>query len=240
VSYDVVDLGTKKGNAISECLRVISERRLSQHYDWVSRLSDISHTKNCLGIERAEGEIYRQAVTAAGYKFRIGNLANEYVMRDLPVSKIYLAWNVLEHLPDKVISCSLVQAMLEKATDLVWLRLPSFEQDSLGEEPLRQLGLRFTWTHWSGHPTAFLIQDAKDALEDWQSRNPSKQFDIFIKPVWKIENTTSSRVVPINAPIDTTKYHPALGAKPFATFNPKLVAEWDVFLPVKQKENTCT
>ena len=221
--FDVVDLGTKKGGAIREFLRkgdVFTK----------SGIKASCRPINCIGYEREEGEEYRKDVEARGYQFRIANLATEEGIAQLPKARVYLAWHFLEHVPNKDWSARLVKASLDRCQDLAWFRLPSFEQDKRnGEGVLRQHGMRFTWTHWRGHTSHWLVEDCVSAISDWGEANPDRDYTIFIKPADRIKSISSRRVVPIDAPIDTNQYDATMGKKPeVAPFDPPVVAAWEV------------
>ena len=221
--YDVVDLGTKKGGAIREFFRkgdVFTK----------SGIKESCRPIRCVGYEREEGKVYGKDVEARGYQFRIANLATKEGIEQLPKARVYLAWHFLEHVPDKTWSSQLVKASLDRCQDLAWFRLPSFEQDEdNGEGVLRKHGMRFTWTHWRGHTSHWLVEDCVRAISDWGSANPDRHYTVFIKPADKIESISNRRVVPIDAPIDSQQYDPSMGEKPKVDlFDPPVVAAWEV------------
>lgn len=229
--YDIVDLGTKHGNAIDEFRRRGSQRVLPavDPKSWIPA--------KCLGIERPEAAMYRTVVENKGYRFQLGNLAQDQVLRELPPARVYLGWHFLEHLPNKDFSYLAAQAAMDKATELVWFRLPSFEPDDIcGEGLLKRMDLRFTWTHWKGHTSRWLLKDAERAARDWAAVNPKRPFEFTIRPARYIREVADLRVVPINAPIDTNKYHPSLGPKPrdYRLASP-IISEWEVTMRFKCK-----
>jgi hypothetical protein len=148
----------------------------------------------------------------------------------LPKAKAYLAWHVLEHLTDKDCAGRVVHAALTQAERIAWFRLPSFEQDcERGEGALRRHGLRFSWTRWSGHPTAWLVSDCKESIDTWKLRYPTRVFDVIVKPAAYIRDTDHRRVLPVGAAVDADIYHESFGAKPpRIVFDPPLVSEWEV------------
>lgn len=226
--FDVVDLGTKRGEAIRHFLAMAGKTMLPA--------TTVSAYKaaRCVGYERPEAEAYRAKVEALGYRFQVGDLTLAETLQSLPTAEVYLAWHVLEHLPNKEFSTAVVQVALSKACRLAWFRLPSFEPDEqTGEGVLRKLGLRFTWTFWLGHPTAWLISDCRAAIKDWAKLNPDRKFDLVVKPAGYIKSTDDRRVVPISAPVDTNYYQPEFGPKPAAAFKPAIVSEWEVVVKFK-------
>ena len=232
--FDVVDLGTKHGNAIQTFLRLVQNRDNKKVLRVLSELNfDPSKIQKnlCLGVERPEAESYRNIVEKKGYKFLTLDLSSSLALSTLPVSRVYLLWHFLEHLPDKESSKQAVQSALSQSTGLVWCRLPSFQQDDqTGEGALRKLGLRFSWTHWRGHTSFWLVEDCVNAINEWGLQNPKRKYDILVKPCDYIKDTADKRVVPIGAPIDTNEYARSQGPKSFKTFQPKLAAAWEVIV----------
>lgn len=222
--FDVVDLGTKHGNAIWEFLK--KGRGYLHHKELESRLSP----ERCVGYERPQAASYRGKVEARGYKFRLANLADDNAIAALPTSEIYLAWHFLEHVPNKEWAYKLVKAALTNSRRFAWFRLPSFEQDDkTGEGVLKKHGMRFTWTNWLGHPTHWLVSDCVGAIREWEMEFPERKFDLQIRPADYIESMEDTRVVPIDTPVDVNEYHVKYGPKPsIGSFNPPIVAAWEV------------
>jgi len=227
--YDVVDLGTKHGNAIAGFLNKgnVALKNI--------RLHRSLKKGRCVGYEIPKMEAYRSKVESKGFKFATADLATDDAIAALPTSRVYLAWHFLEHVPNKSWSDKLVKASLTNASKLAWFRLPSFEQDTVnGEGVLRQHGLRFTWTHWAGHPTHWLVADCRKSIEEWAAANPDRPYDLDIRPADRINHVDNDRVVPISAPIDTTVYSASMGPKPkLPRFSPPIVSAWEVIVRFK-------
>lgn len=232
--FDVVDLGTKHGNAIQTFLSLLAKRNSNKTLKLLSQLNfDASKVqkKFCLGVERPEAASYKPLVEKKGYQFVTLDLADSLKVNTLPKGKVFLLWHFLEHLPSKEHSKKVVQAALSKATSLVWCRLPSFQQDEqTGEGALRKLGLRFSWTHWKGHTSFWLVEDCLAAINEWGQANPTRKYEITVKPCDYVKSTADKRVVPISAPIDTNEYEKSQGQKQSKVFQPKLVAAWEVIV----------
>lgn len=237
---DIVDLGTKRGNATIEFLQ-FSERHLKQrkgkplpYYLTREELSSLS-IRRCAGYERAEGEKYRKHVEGRKMQFRIANLATDGAIEDLPPAKVYLAWHFLEHVPNKDWSHKLVHASLTNSRWMSWFRLPSFQQDDkTGEGVLRKHGMRFTWTNWRGHPSHWLVEDNKSAIASWAEENPERPFIVDIRPAGYIRSMDDHRVVPIDTEIDVNRYEKKHGPKPLhVKFKQPIVAEWEVVVRFK-------
>ena len=185
--FTVVDLGTKKAGALDV---------FRKHGKMYFGLDAECRPDVCLGVDLADK--YKDDVKKRGYRFRSADVLSEDF--DWPSADFYLAFDFLEHLPSKEMSAAVLRTMLERARRGVWLRMPSFEQDGTGEKPLRDLGMRFAWTNWHGHPSHYLVSEAKSVIE-------------LVKPDAKVKhkhnklihNTHNQDVVPTDAPLDTRK-----------------------------------
>ena len=225
--FDVVDLGTKHGNAIDSFFRYAANAGLP-----AEQLAGFQKSR-CVGYEREQAAEYRSIVETKGYQFRLANLTMEANLNDLPTADVYLLWHFLEHLPTKLESQRVLLAALARTRTMVWLKLPSFQPDAYnGEGVLRDRGLRFTWTEWTGHPTPWLLQDCQKTLELWQTQAADRSYSTLVRPARVIEYSDNRHVVPINAPVDTLKYDPRHGPKPDPPirFPRRVVAEWDVII----------
>tara|TARA_R110000824_G_scaffold315681_1_gene502828 strand:- start:479 stop:1210 length:732 start_codon:yes stop_codon:yes gene_type:complete len=237
---DIVDLGTKKGNATIEFLQ-FSKRHLQQrkgkplpYYLTQEELSSMS-IRNCAGYERKEGEKYRKGVEGRGMQFRLADLATDGAIEQLPPAKVYLAWHFLEHVPNKDWSRKLVHASLSNSRWMSWFRLPSFQQDDkTGEGALRKHGMRFTWTNWRGHPSHWLVEDCQEAIQSWAETNKDRPYFLDIRPAGYIRAMDDHRVVPIDTEIDVNKYEKKHGPKPLhIKLEQPIVAEWEVIVRFK-------
>lgn len=228
--FDIVDLGTKHGNAIDEFLKKGGE--YLKRRELMRRIQ----RGRCVGYERPQAEKYRKIVEGKGFQFRVADLANDEEIAKLPMAEIYLAWHFLEHVPNKDWSRKLVRASLTNARHMAWFRLPSFQQDKdTGEGVLKEHGMRFTWTNWKGHPSHWLVEDCLDAITEWSMDvGPYRTFDTMVKPAGYIKSMSDHRVVPIDTPIDVNKYEPKYGPKPLdVVFKKPIVAEWEVIVRFK-------
>jgi predicted O-methyltransferase YrrM/glycosyltransferase involved in cell wall biosynthesis len=216
--YAVVDLGTKKGGAIDAFRRFAASTQMP-----------VPSPAVCLGIDRDEQ--YRTEVTQKGYEFLAANVISpDFVW---PEADHYLAWDFLEHLPDRECSKKVLIQICRHATASVWLRLPSFEQDSVtGEAALKKHGLRFAWSHWRGHPSHFLVEDAMQALHEGLK---DVQWSYRLQQQKLIYDSNHPNVVPIGAPIDTVKYDPNLGMRPQVQFVLPIVGQWDLIVSIRRK-----
>lgn len=215
----VVDLGTKLGSALSEFRRRGGQLRFGE--------TDVAPSE-CLGVDR--NDKYRGDVQRQGYRFLALDVTAAGALESLPEADYYLAWDFLEHLPDHGWAEAVVAAMVRKARRGIWLRLPSFERDGInGEGVLKKHGLRFAWSRWHGHTCHLLVGDAVSYLyKHGYVRDPNK---LDIHPSKFVYNTDDPAVVPLDAPVDTVKYHDALGPKPVITLKPPVVSQWEVLYP---------
>ena len=222
--WDVVDLGTKAGFALDQF-----RKNRHMYFDTASPI----RPDKCLAIDHKTE--YEHTLERRGYKPQELDLATEEAIGNLPEANYYLAWHFLEHVPSKEWSDKLVKAALSKAKYGCWFVLPSFEPDAkTGEGALRALGLRWTWSHWVGHPTHYLVEECKNAVDEWfksHGEKLEKGIQVLVQPTgWRTRSTKDKHVVPIDAPLDTTDYAEEMGEKPNIYFSPPLIAEWNVIV----------
>jgi hypothetical protein len=216
----VVDLGTKLGNSIVEF------RRKAQQF-WPQFVDP--GPGGCLGIDKEEK--YRADLEGQGCQFKALDLTQKGVLENLPEADYYVAWDFLEHLPDVAWSSAVIKVMLHKARRGVWLRMPSFEDDeTTGEGALRKLGLRFTWTHWRNHTSHYELLDCIAAINEYKQTSGRGSIAVKTKAGRRIRSTTDDKVVRIDSPINTPKYKLDLGHKKVESFNPPLVAQWEIIV----------
>lgn len=234
MTYSVVDLGSKRGNAAAEFLKLISkpDKARLEPLRGDKFLAFDYPANQVICYDKSDSEEYEAATKKRGYSFESVDLASDDVLASLPEAKVYLAWHFLEHLPNKEWSSKVVKAALSKSKYLAWFRLPSFQLDEKGEMPLRRLGLRFTWTNWSGHPSHWLVEDCLTSINEWQATS-GRPVSLKVKAADYIASTHDKRVVPIDSPVDTTVYEAVLGPRPFREFKPRLIAAWDILVSLQ-------
>jgi len=218
----VVDLGTKKAGAL--------EVFLAHGSEYFGRRAQGLVAADCLGIDLKSE--YQSVVEAMGYRFLALDVLDEKLGQPaaLPAADYYLAFDFLEHLPSREDADRVLKVMLTRARRGVWLRMPSFEQDSeTGEGRLRGLGLRFAWTDWKGHPTHYLLADANQVFE-----TAPRVAKVRVKPGRRIHATDDHGVVPLSAPCDTVRYTYELGPKQLVRFEAPLVAQWEVLVELRE------
>ena len=206
----VVDLGTKKAGAIDV---------FREHHSIYFPSQKIPEA-HCLGLDVQDK--YRDVVTNKGYKFQASRIEDfDWVKADY-----YLAFDFLEHLTSIEQSKEVLKQMLRHATKGVWLRLPSFEEDETNMATLRPLGLRFTWTQWTGHTSHFQKRHVTEAINESEFKGLPVKFVGNLK----IKNTQHRTIVPEHAPIDAVRYKTVYGNKLNTSFNPPLIGQWEAII----------
>lgn len=202
---DIIDLGAKGGGATKYILAKAHER-----FHNLALVPD-----RCVCIDLRGGK-NAAAALANGFKFAKQDVLSPKF--EWPVSKIYCAFNFLEHLPQIGDALDVTQRIFSNAKHSAWFRLPSFEDDV--KKILGRYGLRLAWDTWTDHPTKFLVAH----LNAVAKRAPGwSLFDRF--PVRRAFHSMNDFIVPIDADRDATKYNPAMGEKESVQFVPPLVVE---------------
>jgi hypothetical protein len=208
MSYTVVDLGSKKCGALDEFRK--------KHKQTFGGFADLSPDK-FLAVDRNDS--CAEEASKRGYGFLKGDvLAPKF---EWPKAEYYLAWDFLEHMPSTKDSDFVLRRMVESATRGVWLRMPSFEEDALSR--LDCMGLRFTWTKWKAHKSAYTTAMAIPVIEGVPGWRVVKRRDST-----RFVSTMDERIVPKGAPADVIKYDPSMGPKPSSVFNPPIAAAIDI------------
>lgn len=237
--FDLVDLGTKLGQSMKTFLNVAESHRKGVYnfkaFKGLESVLEGLDKKKCVGFERPQAASYEKTVRSHGFDFKLLDLSVLDNVKSLPTSKFYCMFHFLEHLPNKEIAGKVVEESLSKAKHLVWYRLPSFEQDKkTGEGVLRDLGLRFTWTNWAGHPCHWLVEDCLSSISRWGDLNKDRPYDVVVKPGVTMKDTADARIVPIQAPVDVQAYsQKEHGPKPFKVFKEKVIAEFEILVRFK-------
>jgi hypothetical protein len=211
--YRLVDIGSKIGGSAEKY-----RRRLSASEFPVSNAA----AQHVLTIERSPG--YRAALRRLGFDVIIGDIMKILDDGLLPSGDVFMASHILEHLPTLEDSQRLLAAMVQQAKHGVWLKLPSFEQDDTGEGRLKKHNLRFNWTSWSCHRTAFCLEHVREVLRNCNRPHICHELASITLPDNKHYN-----IVPNLDQKDLGRYNAAEhGPKHYVKFNPPIVGEWDV------------
>jgi len=211
----VVDLGTKKGGAIGVFIK-----SHGLYFD-----EEAIKPANCLGVDYNLN--HKADVVKQGYQFQQAK-AEDYNWRS---ADYHLAFDFLEHLPDVETSKGVLREMLRHSNKGVWLRLPSFEADRTNIARLAPLGLRFSWTTWSFHPSHFCKEHVRQVLAEPAFRD---KFSFKAKGNMPVKSTAHPRIVTKAAPADAANYDGKKhGPKATLTFDPPLYGQWEVLIKKK-------
>jgi hypothetical protein len=127
----------------------------------------------------------------------------------------------LEHLPDRQSAIDVMRKLGAAARDFVFVRHPTFEH----ADDLARLGLKLTWTDWSGHTNPMTLADFRRAFATlgWS--------DYVILPHMRMDDSGHPAIVPLDAPVDTQQYDAALhGPKPIVRFDAPIFGKYDIFV----------
>ncbi len=131
------------------------------------------------------------------------------------------AMDFLEHLPDAATAASVLEKFGQVARHFLFIRHPSFEE----KDYLTSLGLKFSWSDWSGHPNMMLMDDYRSLFRrfGWT--------DYAIYPRNLVVDSMDEHMVPLSAPIDTIIYDPnVLAPKPLIVFDRPIFGQYDIFV----------
>jgi hypothetical protein len=131
------------------------------------------------------------------------------------------AVDFLEHLPDEAAAVAVLRNLGVAARDFLYIRHPSFEE----MDYLASLGLKVSWTDWSGHTNMMTVADFERVFAElgWS--------DYVIAPHMPCVDSRPRAVVPLAAPIDTAEYDEVEhGPKPFVRFDRPVYGKYDIFV----------
>ena len=136
--YDFLDFGASKGGCIDFAVARLGGRR-------------------GLGVDVDAKKV--DAMRAQGYDCIVGDVAN----LDLPPKSVRFVTmsHFLEHLPDLATVRKAVQSAARVATHFLFIQGPFFDADGY----LREHGLKFYWSDWSGHPCHLTIDQLVATFE---------------------------------------------------------------------------
>jgi len=200
MTWTLVDLGSKRCGAIDA---FVKHRQALFGGD-----ADMSREK-ILAVDMNPD--YGKEATDRGFQFRAANIADPSF--EWPVSMYYSASHFLEHLPSIEASNVVLKKMMGSATHGIMLKMPCFEPEML--KTLDDAGLRFTWTTWKCHRSAYTTRHVEDIVEndpDW--RVVKKSTNLYLN------DATHKTVVLKGAPRDASEYLESMGPKPQIRFTP--------------------
>lgn len=184
-SFDFLDFGCSDGGNI---------RFVEKHWPHL----------HGLGIDVDPGKIER--AVANGHDaivFNIDDLPGIKFCRFVTMS------HFLEHLNSVSDARRIVRKAIEIAERFIVIRQPWFDADGL----LLEHGLKFYWSHWTGHPNRMSSLDFYAMLMPELSAGTIRGFEMFGRDL--VKTTQDSSVIPLHAPSDQHHYDPSRhGQKP--------------------------
>jgi SAM-dependent methyltransferase len=198
--YAFLDLGCGTGSSLDHC-----QRRFK--------------ASPGIGIDYTKSEVL--AARSLGYTAYWCNFLDQHLPAEC-VSFVSMA-DTLEHLPRKCPLTVILTHVAHAARDFLFIRHPSFEQADM--EYLATLGLKISWTDWTGHTNPVSIAEFKHAFRSlgWS--------DYVITPHYFLADTASEHIVPIECPTDTTRYDAAVHRpKAFVRFDQPIPGKFDIFV----------
>lgn len=137
--------------------------------------------------------------------------------------------NVLEHLPTIDDVRATLRAAIRVASDFVYVRHPSFED----EWYLRERGLKQYWTDWTGHPMHLTLTDLAGLLRELELG----QWEVA--PVWRADDSSHPSIVPLSAPKNSGEYDPdEHDEKPDITFDHPVWFAFDILVPLRDNRSS--
>ena len=191
--YDFLDFGASKGGCIDFAVAKLGGRR-------------------GLGVDVDAKKA--EAMRERGYDCIVGDVAN----LDLPPKSVRFVTmsHFLEHLPDLAAVAKAVQSAARVATHFLFIQGPFFDADGY----LREHGLKFYWSDWSGHPCHLTIDQL---VATFEALGLTDYLALARLPV---ESSLDAAIHPLASPRNQQAYvvgeHPP---KPTATFDRPLYRE---------------
>lgn len=192
--FDFIDMGAGNGGSLTAAQSNIGGRGIGieQHAEKVARAQ-------AAGMNVIEGDIFTLPPST-----RV-----RYVVFD----------NVLEHLPDLDHVGRAVESAAKAASDFVYIRHPSFEDEAY----LHGLGLTQYWTNWIGHPAHVSLSEfmrifAQVGFAAWA-----------MHPVGRAVDSSDPTILPLATDVDQFEYdYDKHGPKPHVTFEKPVYYAYDI------------
>lgn len=192
--FDFIDMGAGDGGSLKAAEANIGGRGIGieQNPEKVARA-------RAAGASVVEGDIFALP----------DNTRVRYVVFD----------NVLEHLPDLDHVRRAVESAATVATDFVYIRHPSFEDEAY----LHSLGLTQYWTNWVGHPAHVPLSDfmrvfAAAGFASWA-----------MHPVGRAVDSSDPTILPLGSDVDQFEYdYDKHGPKTHVVFTKPVYYAYDI------------
>ena len=193
VKHDFLDFGASKGGSIDFAVARLGGRK-------------------GLGIDKDPAKIRR--MRALGYDCLEADVLN----LKLPENSVRFVMisHFLEHLTDTSQVRQAVLSAARAARDFIFIQGPYFDAD----DRLRDLGLKFYWSDWHGHPCHLTTGRLRDVLSDLGLNN------YVLLGRTEVVDSLDPAIHPLDSPRDQHDYvegvHPR---KPYSVFEPPLFRE---------------
>lgn len=127
--------------------------------------------------------------------------------------------HVIEHLPNKEMGFKSLMECIRVSSKYVFLALPFFDEDDY----LNSLGLKTYYSDWVGHKNKVHLTEILE--------NIPNSFKYDLKMVKKMNDSTHSEILPLNAPQDSFDYDVKLhGEKPIIVFDRDIWREYSIII----------
>lgn len=159
---------------------------------------------NYIGIDNRLSNV--QIAINKGYNVILGDITNDNLK--LPQSRYITMLHFLEHLKNEQEVEKVIKKSIELSTEFIFIKVPFFD----GNDYLKELGFKLTWTDWIGHPVSVTSNMLKKICEKFE-------LQYNIGNIHPIKDSFSNEIVPYSAPVDTIYYEEKLGQKNYIKFD---------------------
>ncbi|HET6941607.1 MAG TPA: methyltransferase domain-containing protein [Sphingomicrobium sp.] len=179
--FDFVDFGCSVGGSMKFAERAFAGGR-------------------AVGIDIDPSKVER--TRAAGYEAVLADATDPHQFRGQ--ARFSILSHFLEHLPNYEAVARSVETAIAISRDFVFVRQPWFDTD--GE--LFRHGLKFYWSDWSGHPMPLTSLQMHRAIR--KALDSGRIARATIYGFTPVVDTDDECVIPVSAPLNSSKYDPAL------------------------------
>jgi len=131
----------------------------------------------------------------------------------------------LEHLPNYNSAKQIIQTLGNASRDFLFIRHPNFDDIDY----LRQMGLKLTWTDWTGHTNMMTVADYCKLFQElgWD--------DYRIIPQKRIKNSLEEVIIPLDGPTNINKFSQLEGfEKPEVEFDKPIFYQYDIYIKLNK------
>lgn len=147
---------------------------------------------------------------------------------DFPYKSVLFSsmMDFLEHLQDINSAKKILKTLGNASSEYLFIRHPNFDDIDY----LRKLGLKLTWTDWTGHTNMMTIADFCNVFNEFGWK------DYRIIPKRIIKNSMEEVIIPINAPKDINRFSQLEGyEKEEFEFSKLIYYQYDIFVKLNGK-----